>query len=218
VREPSPASISRQRRAAALGFVGATVWITALPAAGKSTLALALEQELLNHGRPAYRIDGDEVRRELCRDLGFDHESRTENVRRVAHVARMLADAGVVTIVALISPYATDREQARQIHSDAGLRFLEIFIDTPLELCERRDPKGLYARARRGELKGFTGVDGDYERPRHPDLRLEPEPLALSVRRVCDMLAADGALGPEADGALGPEAVGPSEPPRVSTG
>lgn len=191
----SPASsISPRQRAAALGFAGATVWITALPAAGKTTLAAALEHELLDRRRPAYRIDGDQVRRELCRDLGFDHESRTENVRRVAHVARMLADAGLVTIVALISPYAEDREQARQIHADAGLAFLEIFIDTPLELCERRDPKGLYARARRGELKGFTGVDGAYERPAHPDLRLEPEPVQRWIRRVCDLLMADRAL------------------------
>jgi bifunctional enzyme CysN/CysC len=191
---PSTSVVSREERLVALGHRGATVWISGLPAAGKTTLSIALEHELLGGGRSAYRIDGDEVRRGLCGDLGFDRPSRRENVRRVAFAARMLADAGVIAIVSLISPYAEDRDHARQTHVEAQLAFLEVFVDTPIELCERRDPKGLYARARRGELKGLTGVDGDYEPPQHPDLRLDPGPVQESVAQVCEALIAAGAI------------------------
>jgi bifunctional enzyme CysN/CysC len=133
---------------------------------------------------PAYRLDGDEVRRNLCRDLGFDRESRSENVRRVANVARVLADAGVVVLVALISPYAEDREQARESHDQIGVPFLEVFVDTPAEVCRERDPKGLYAGSDAGEVRRLTGVDDPYEPPRDPDLRVSPGPLEQSVAAV----------------------------------
>lgn len=192
--EARPLPVSRQERIAALGHSGATVWLTGLPGAGKTTLATALERVLLTRGRPAYRIDGDEIRRELCSDLGFDRESRAENVRRVAHIARMLADSGVVAIVALVSPFADARARARDLHDEVGLRFIEVYLDTPVEICQERDPKGLYASARRGELSGLTGVGGAYESPEHPDVRLAPETLDSAVRRVCDALNAVGVL------------------------
>ena len=181
--------VSRHERVSALGHAGATVWLTGLPAAGKTTLASALERDLLEHGRPAYALDGDEIRRELCRDLGFDRESRAENVRRVAHIARMLADSGVIAIVALVSPFAADRRRARELHDEADLRFIEVFLDIPVDLCQARDPKGLYAQARSGQLTGLTGAGGAYERPEHPDVRLEPGTVELSVQRVRDALS-----------------------------
>ncbi len=174
------------------------MWITGLPASGKTTLATALEQTLIATGRAAYRLDGDAIRRGLCCDLGFDRESRAENVRRVAHVARILSDAGVVAIVSLISPFARDRQLARELHADAGLPFLEVFLDTPVELCERRDPKGLYARARRGEVSGLTGVGDTYERPEQPDVRLAPDPIDVSVERVLTVMVTAGIVSPPA--------------------
>jgi bifunctional enzyme CysN/CysC len=169
---------------------GGTVWFTGLPAAGKTTLSAALERALLATGHPAYRLDGDELRRHLCDDLGFDRAARAENVRRVAHVARLLADAGSIVLVALVSPYAEDRGRARELHAEIGLPFLEVFLDTPLGICRQRDPKGLYARALRGELSGLTGVDDPYEPPPSPELRLTPEPLERSVQRVLEALSA----------------------------
>jgi bifunctional enzyme CysN/CysC len=166
-----PALTSGSRRAE-LGYRGATVWLTGLPAAGKSTLACELERALVRRKRVAYRLDGDELRAELCSDLGFDRADRAENVRRAALIARWFADAGVVVLVALVSPHADARALARAAHDHVGVVFLEVHVDTPLWLCERRDPKGLYSRARRGELTGLTGVDDPYEPPRTPDLRL----------------------------------------------
>jgi len=149
---------------------GATVWLTGLSASGKSTIAAMLEERLLNSRRPAYVLDGDNLRHGLNGDLGFDAASRSENVRRAAHVARLFADAGMIAVVCLISPYAADRELARVLHERNGIPFVEVFVDTPLEECERRDPKGLYARARTGELRGFTGIDDPYERPENADV------------------------------------------------
>jgi bifunctional enzyme CysN/CysC len=153
---------------------GATVWFTGLSGSGKSSIAVEVEQTLVAGGRPAYLLDGDNVRHGLNADLGFSAGDRTENIRRVGEVARLLADAGVVALVPVISPYRLDRERARRIHEAVGLRFLEVFVDTPLEVCEARDPKGLYAKARSGQLPGFTGIDDPYEEPEHPDLRLTP--------------------------------------------
>ena len=167
-------SLSRHERRRALGQQGATVWLTGLPASGKSTIAAALERRLVNGGRAAYLLDGDNVRHGVSGDLGFSPADRSENARRIAGVARLFADAGVVALVSLVSPYAEDRELARELHRQAGLPFLEVFVDTPLEECERRDPKGLYARARAGDLPGFTGVDGPYEAPEDPELVLHP--------------------------------------------
>jgi adenylyl-sulfate kinase len=176
---------------------GATVWLTGLPAAGKTTLSAALERALLERGNLAYRLDGDVIRRELCSDLGFDRESRAENVRRVAHVARILADAGLIAIVSLVSPYAQDRQRARDLHVDRGLTFIEVYLDTPIELCISRDPKGLYAQAQRGEIAGLTGAGGAYEPPPRPDVRLTPGPVEASVERVCGALAGAGLIRPE---------------------
>lgn len=155
-------------------FAGATVWLTGLSGSGKSTIAVALERRLVGEGRPAYRLDGDNLRHGLNADLGFSAGDRAENVRRAGEAARLLADAGVVTVVALISPYRTGRDHARQIHAEAGLPFFEVFVDTPIELCEKRDPKGLYAKARSGQITGFTGVDDPYEPPLAPELVLRP--------------------------------------------
>jgi bifunctional enzyme CysN/CysC len=155
-------------------WVGATVWFTGLSGSGKSTVAVEVERLLVGAGRAAYLLDGDNLRHGLNADLGFSAADRTENIRRVGEVARLFADAGVVALVPVISPYAADRERARSIHEVAGLRFVEVWVDTPLEVCEARDPKGLYAKARAGEIAGFTGIDDPYEPPDHPDLRLTP--------------------------------------------
>jgi bifunctional enzyme CysN/CysC len=181
-------------RAGALGFAGATVWLTGLPASGKSTLAAALEAELVSSGRIAYRLDGDNLRHGLTGDLGFDPADRAENVRRTAHAARLLADAGVVVVVALVSPYLADRGAARQIHVESELPFLEVFVDTPLEVCERRDPKGLYARARAGQLTGMTGIDDPYEAPDAPDLTVRQSPTSEQVESVLALLRERGVL------------------------
>ena len=156
-------------------FRGATVWLTGLSGSGKSTVAVALERLLVSQGRPAYRLDGDNVRHGLNGDLGFTEVDRTENVRRVGEVARLMADAGVVAIVPLISPYRAGRDHARALHAEADLPFVEVFVNTPIELCEKRDPKGLYAKARAGEITGFTGIDDPYEAPLTPELVLVPE-------------------------------------------
>jgi bifunctional enzyme CysN/CysC len=153
---------------------GLTVWITGLSGSGKSSVAVELERRLVASGRPAYLLDGDNLRHGLNSDLGFSAEDRAENVRRVAAVAQLLADAGVVALVSLVSPYRADRDAARDAHEQAGLPFLEVFMDTPLEVCEQRDPKGMYAKARAGEITGFTGIDDPYEAPQSPDLLLRP--------------------------------------------
>jgi len=187
-----PGNLGREARWKALGCVGATVWITGLPAAGKTTLAGALEERLVAGGTPALRLDGDNLRHGLNGNLGFDPTDRAENVRRTAHAAKLLAEAGTVAVVSLVSPYAEDRRIAREIHEHDGIDYVEIFIDTPLAECERRDPKGLYARARAGELQGLTGVDDAYERPESPELRLIPSDAASAVERVVSELRARG--------------------------
>jgi bifunctional enzyme CysN/CysC len=181
--------LTREQRWSALGGPGATVWLTGLPASGKSTLAAALEARLLAAGRPAYVLDGDNLRHGLNGDLGFSDADRTENVRRTAEVSALLADAGVIALVALVSPFAADRAAARAAHDRRGLAFLEVHVATSLEECERRDPKGLYARARAGELSNLTGVGAPYEPPERPDLRVEPpEPLDAALERLLGIL------------------------------
>ncbi|MCZ4550155.1 adenylyl-sulfate kinase [Gordonia rubripertincta] len=165
-----PSSLDRGHRWTTVGQRGATVWLTGLPASGKSTLAVALERALVESGRVAYLLDGDNVRHGLSDDLGFSPGDRAENIRRVGHLTRLFADAGVVAIASLVSPLESDREIARTLNDAAGLPFVEIHVATPLAECERRDPKGLYKRARAGELKGLTGIDAPYEVPENPDL------------------------------------------------
>ena len=180
----------RRERWNVLGTRGATVWLTGLPGSGKSSIGEELERRLVAAGRPAYLLDGENVRHGLSADLGFTPEDRHEQARRVAAVARILADAGNIAIVAIVSPAAADREAARELHEQADLQFVEAYVDTPLEVCERRDPRGLYRRARAGELPAFTGVDAPYEAPETPDLRLHghEEPIEQSVQRILDAL------------------------------
>jgi bifunctional enzyme CysN/CysC len=188
--------MTRERRWQSLGHTGATLWFTGLPGAGKSTVAAAVEERLLEAGRPAFLLDGDNLRHGLNGDLGFDESARRENVRRTAHVARLLAESGTVALVSLVSHYAADRETAAALHETDDLTFMEIFVNAPLELCEQRDPKGLYARARAGELAGLTGVGAPYEAPADPDLVLgsDGETVEEEVARVMDLLAVRGLL------------------------
>ena len=168
-------NLSKEERHASLGYMGATIWFTGLSGSGKSSIASATEKLIVTSGRLSYLLDGDNLRLGLNEDLNFSAEDRHENVRRVAEVARLFADAGLVALVPLISPYRDDRENAREIHDRFGLRFFEVFVDTPIGVCEERDPKGLYKKARSGEIKGFTGIDDPYEKPSSPDLILTPE-------------------------------------------
>ena len=187
-----PGSRSTTERWRAIGSQGATVWFTGLSGSGKSSVAVAVENALLAAGRPTYLLDGDNLRHGLNGDLGFSAEDRHENVRRVGEVARLFADAGVMALVPLISPYVEDRDRARAAHALADLPFVEVFVDTPLEVCEQRDPKGLYAKARAGEIKGFTGIDDPYEAPPQPDLILRPEDgdPAAQAQQLLDLLTA----------------------------
>ncbi|MCR8896690.1 adenylyl-sulfate kinase [Gordonia sp. GONU] len=163
--------VAREHRA----HRGATIWLTGLSGSGKSSLAVELERRFVAEGRPAYLMDGDNLRHGLNSDLGFSDDDRRENIRRTSEVAALFADSGAVAIVSLISPFAEERQRAREIHAQRRLPFYEIFVDTPLEECERRDPKGLYGKARRGEISQFTGIDSPYERPTHAELVITPD-------------------------------------------
>jgi len=165
--------VPRAQRWATAGLHGATVWLTGLSGSGKSTVAGEVARALAAAGVPAYTLDGDNLRHGLNGDLGFSAEDRTENVRRVAEVARLVADAGLVALVPVISPYRAGREHARLLHEAAELVFVEVYVQAPLDVCEARDPKGLYRKARAGELRGFTGVDDPYEPPQRPDLVID---------------------------------------------
>lgn len=179
--------VSRAERAALTGRQGKVAWLTGLSGSGKSTLANTISLELSAHSIPHGILDGDSLRLGLNKDLGFSEADRVENIRRTAEVAKMMADSGLLVLVSLISPYRADREQARTIIGPE--RFIEVFVDTPIELCERRDPKGLYQKARQGLLPHFTGVGSPYEAPERPDLRVSPDEGPFhSTKRVCDML------------------------------
>ena len=188
--------VTRERRWSVLGHAGATLWFTGLPGAGKSTVAAAVEERLIEAGRPAFLLDGDNLRHGLNGDLGFDEHARRENVRRTAHVARLLAESGTIVLVSLVSPYAADRRVAADLHDAGDLEFMEVFVDAPLELCEQRDPKGLYARARSGELEGMTGVGAPYEAPEQPALVLGSgcESVDAEVEQVIALLKQRGLL------------------------
>ncbi|KAK0161110.1 hypothetical protein PV327_009623 [Microctonus hyperodae] len=178
--------VSRVMRGETLGvlngyrkFRGCTIWMTGLSGAGKTSIAFQVENFLVKHGIPAYGLDGDNMRTGLNKNLGFSKDDRKENIRRVAEVAKLFADSGHITLCSFVSPFAKDRLMARQIHEDAGLPFYEIFVDASLQVCETRDVKGLYKKAREGIIKSFTGIDQSYEIPCHPDLRLNTENMTL---------------------------------------
>ena len=168
--------VSSADRAALLGQKPASIWMTGLSGAGKSTLAFALEHELIKAGRACFVLDGDNVRHGLNRDLGFSAEDRSENIRRIAEVARLMNDAGLIVITAFISPFRADRAMARDIIG--AEHFTEVYVNTPIAVCEQRDPKGLYQRARSGEVAEFTGISSPYETPTAPDLVLDTSMLA----------------------------------------
>ncbi len=183
--------VGPERRAQLLGQHGAVVWLTGLSGSGKSTVAVELEQLLLERGHVAYLLDGDNVRHGLNADLGFDAASRRENVRRVGEVARLFADAGLVVVASFISPFRADRDAVRE--RVAG-RFFEVHVATPLEVCEARDPKGLYARARAGEIADFTGLDSPYEAPTSPEVVLDTTSTSAlaCAEQLYARLTADG--------------------------
>lgn len=171
--------ITREHRQKLLGHKGATLWFTGLSGSGKSTVAVELEGTLNQMGILAYRLDGDNVRMGINRNLGFSAEDRTENIRRIGEVAKLFVDAGVVALSSFISPYTADRDQVRALHEEADMDFIEIFVDCSLEAAEDRDPKGLYKKARAGEIKNFTGIDDPYEAPVNPEIRLNSETQTL---------------------------------------
>uniref|UniRef100_A0A672KQ09 Bifunctional 3'-phosphoadenosine 5'-phosphosulfate synthase 1 n=1 Tax=Sinocyclocheilus grahami TaxID=75366 RepID=A0A672KQ09_SINGR len=186
--------VSRNKRGQVVGtrggFRGCTVWLTGLSGAGKTTVSMALEEYLVCHGIPCYTLDGDNIRQGLNKNLGFSPEDREENIRRIAEVAKLFADAGLVCIASFISPYSRDRLNARKIHEAAGLPFFEVFVDAPLDVCEQRDVKGLYKRARAGEIRGFTGIDSEYEKPEAPELVLKTDSCNVNdcIQQLLDLL------------------------------
>ena len=189
-------SLGREDRARLLGARGCTVWFTGLSGSGKSTIAAALERTLVERGVFAYRLDGDNIRHGLNANLGFSAADREENIRRIGEVARLFADAGAVAITSFISPYRADRARVRALHAASGLPFIEVFVDTPIEVCEARDPKGLYKKARAGQITGFTGIDDPYEAPEKPELLLKTDGKSVDdcVAEVIRFLGKTGIL------------------------
>lgn len=171
---------------------GVTIWLTGLSASGKSTIACALEQTLLAKGLNSYRLDGDNVRFGLNKDLGFSEEDRNENIRRISEVAKLFTDSCCVTLTSFISPYKKDRNFARELHEKDNLPFVEVYVDVPIEVAEKRDPKGLYKKARAGEIKEFTGISAPYEAPEKPEIHLknyEGNSAEESAQKIIDYLA-----------------------------
>ena len=191
-----PGTITQEERRDLLGQRGCTIWFTGLSACGKSTIAVALEQVLIQRGHAAYVLDGDNVRHGLNKNLGFSAEDREENIRRIGEVAKLFTESGLLTITSFISPYRSDRDQVRKLHAEGDMGFVECFVDTPLEVCEQRDPKGLYKKARAGEIKGFTGIDDPYEAPAAAELVLKAGEQSVEdcVAEVLDYLQSNGYL------------------------
>jgi adenylylsulfate kinase len=178
--------VSREERQQLLKQKGCTLWFTGLSGSGKSTIAYTLEHALVQRGRLAYVLDGDNIRHGLNKNLGFSATDREENIRRIGEVAKLFADTGVITMTSFISPYRKDRDNVRALHKAGNLPFIEVFVNTPILICETRDPKGLYKKARAGELKGFTGIDDPYEEPLTPELaidctRISPQQATVQV-------------------------------------
>jgi adenylylsulfate kinase len=200
--------VSAERRGELLGQRGCVVWLTGLSGSGKSTLARALENRLISDRRAAYVLDGDNLRHGLNRDLGFSPEDRDENIRRVGEVAALMADAGLITITAFISPYRTARQQAREAAGAAP--FIEVFLDVPIEVCRQRDPKGLYARAQAGKIDQFTGIDAPYEPPKKPELEIDTsiQPVPVCLDLLYDYLVKRGVLKTDSSAQSCPAAKG----------
>ncbi|KAG9100213.1 Adenylyl-sulfate kinase [Ceratobasidium sp. 392] len=213
-----PGAVGQAERAELLGQRGITIWFTGmsarptkilflvthltnhdlyaqtgLSASGKSTIAVALEQHLLHLRRFSYRLDGDNVRFGLNKDLGFSEQDRNENIRRIGEVSKLFADAAAINITSFISPYRADRDLARELHKKGGLAFIEVYIDAPLSVVEARDPKGLYKKARAGEIKDFTGISAPYEAPENPEIHIRTDELSVeeSVKKVVEYLLAE---------------------------
>ncbi|WP_439105949.1 adenylyl-sulfate kinase [Congregibacter sp.] len=186
--------ITREHRAKILGHRGATIWFTGLSGSGKSTVAVELEGVLHERGVLAYRLDGDNVRMGINKNLGFSAEDRTENIRRIGEVAKLFADSGVIALSSFISPYVADRDTVRELHAAAGIDFIEVFVDCSLEAAEERDPKGLYKKARAGEIKNFTGIDDPYEAPPSAEIHLRSDQQTLDeeVAEILRELSARG--------------------------
>ncbi len=171
--------ITRENRAALIGQKGATLWFTGLSGSGKSTVAVALEGALYEQKRLSYRLDGDNVRLGINKNLGFSAEDRAENIRRIGEISKLFVDTGVIVLSSFVSPYRADRDLVRELHQQAGMDFIEVFVDVPLEVAESRDPKGLYKKARAGEIKNFTGIDDPYEAPDNAEVILNSAEMSL---------------------------------------
>jgi len=182
--------ISRDDRYEILRQKGATVWFTGLSGSGKSTIAVALEKALHSMNKLSYRLDGDNVRLGINKNLGFSEEDRTENIRRIGEISKLFGDAGTISLSSFISPYKADRDEVRTLHEAADLPFVEVFVDCALSVAEERDPKGLYKKARAGEIKNFTGIDDPYEAPENPEIHLRTDEMSLQeeVSIVIDYL------------------------------
>lgn len=180
-------AVTRQLRESNNGHKGAVLWFTGLSGSGKSTLAGAIENQLTSMGTKTYLLDGDNIRHGLCRDLGFSEADRQENIRRVGEVAKLMVDAGLIVATAFISPFQADRQKVRDLFEPN--QFFELYVDTPVNICEQRDPKGLYQQAREGKIKQFTGIDSPYEEPQYPELRLDgQQPISDSLSQIIALL------------------------------
>jgi adenylyl-sulfate kinase len=192
----SRSKVTATQRTERNGHRGCVIWLTGLSASGKSTVSTELERELFRLGLNVYVLDGDNVRHGLCSDLGFTHKDRTENIRRVGEVSRLFAAAGIICITAFISPYRSDRDLVRQMNRET--RFLEVYVNAPLKVCEQRDPKGLYVKARAKKISDFTGISAPYEAPLHPEIELKTDQLtpAQSVEKIVSYLRTHGLIPP----------------------
>ena len=188
--------ISRSDRSRMMQQKGATLWFTGLSGSGKSTVAVALEEALFERGHLCYRLDGDNIRLGINKNLGFSAEDRTENIRRIGEIAKLFVDASVIALTSFISPYRDDRDQVRALHAESDMPFIEVFVDCALEEAEKRDPKGLYKKARAGEIKNFTGIDDPYEAPSNPEIHLHTDQMTLAeeVEILINYLEAHGIL------------------------
>jgi len=189
--------VSREDRYRLLRQKGATIWFTGLSGSGKSTIAVALETALFYNSKMSYRLDGDNVRLGINKNLGFSEQDRKENIRRIGEIAKLFGDAGTISLSSFISPYKADRDEVRRLHKAANLPFVEVHVDCSLAVAEKRDPKGLYKKARAGEIKNFTGIDDPYEAPENPELHLHTDKMTLEeeVAIIIDYLKDNGIIG-----------------------